>query len=373
MGNAVASKAEQLAYLVPIECIGYDVTKQETVVGRNPVNVKDSEYQKFLGNMEKNPQQYKEVNLSLIDKNLKKPLSSYGATYEKVYFKPDSENVWVYYYLKFSSTLEAGRFFEDYYTANSQELNRYIENYIRVFDAGNQEELTWNLMGNAVARDRDGKFALVKASVGEDVDTVVTLNKKYAELNNQFTGLCKKLTINYGDLTGKERRAGVYYNTINTEYIQKCKTTEGIFTTKYVVFENQTAGTYVLLILKSDGDAEDKVNNLDEVISAVGLQAEKDKIHLVVSEQNLNVQNLDFKGTIIVDGVLTVDKNNADISVLKNMDNVLLSTYTAQNGKVVKALSLFREGKDSEIAEGSEQEERITMESLVLYENWTKK
>ena len=375
MGNAVASKAEQLAYLVPAECIGYDVVNKTTMVGRNPVNVKDSEYQQFLADAKQNPEQYREVNLSLVDKKVKTPLSSYGATYEKVYYKPDNENIWVYYYLKFSSVLEAGRFFKNYYIANPEELNRYIKNYVSVLDTGNQNTLDWNLMGNIVTRDSNGVFKLVETTVGEDVDKVVAQNKVYAEINNQFVGLCKKLTINYGDLSGKERRAGVYYNTINTEYIQKCKKIDNIFTQKYIVFKNDTANTYVLLILQQEGEAENMVINLDEAIKTAGLDGVKDKIHLVISEQDLNIQNLEFQGTIIVDGVLTVTNNNARISVMKNMENVLLSTYTGPNGKVVKAVSLFREGKDTQINDGTDSSygEQITTEDLVLYENWTKR
>lgn len=375
MGNAVASKAEQLAYLVPIECIGYDAVNKTTVVGRNPVNVKDKEYQQFLAKMEQNPEQYKEVNLSLVDKKVKAPLSSYGATYEKVYYKPDNENIWVYYYLKFSSTLEAGRFFKDYYTANPEDLNQYIKNYVRILDTESQNTLEWNLMGNMITRDATGNFRLLETTVGENVDKVVQQNKEYAEISNRYVGLCKKLTINYGDLTGKERRAGVYYNTINTEYIQRCKGVTNTFTDKYTVFKNENANTYVLLILEKEGEPENMVIDLDTAIREAGLMDVKDYIHLVISEQDLNIGNLNFKGTIIVDGVLTVTNNHADIKVLKNMDDVLLSTYTSTNGEVIKALSLFREGKDSEINDGTENEEegRITTEDLVLYENWTKR
>ena len=44
--------------------------------------------------------------------------------------------------------------------------------------------------------------------------------------------------------------------------------------------------------------------------------------------------------------------------------------------KKIKALSLFREGKDSEISDELEEtgeENHINIEDLVLYENWTKK
>ena len=380
MGNSVASKAEQIAYLVPAECIGYDVEKNQALVGRNPINVKDKEYQEFLKEMKDNPTNYKEVNLSIIDKKLGKSLSSYGATYEKVYYQVDSENTWVYYYLKFASSVEAGLFFKEYYgnDKNRENLNKYIGNYIKVLDTGNEQNLQLKLLGNMVAKDRNGNYSLVEATMGDNVDDLVTVNKKYANLSNQFMGLCKKLTTNYGDLSGKERKAGVYYNIVNKEYIQECKA-NGTFSKKYTVFENTNTGSIVLLITDKVGEENEENNDtslsLNQVFNELGLtEAVKDKkVNLVISEEDLIVGDIDFQGTIIVDGKLTIDSNKSNFSLMLDMANVLLSTYKVDDENEIKALSLFRDGKDTEIEDGTGDETQMTTEDLVLYENWTKR
>ena len=156
MGNAVATKAEQLAYLVPTECIGYDMAMKRTILGRNPVNVEDKLYMEVLELSTMYPEDYKEVNLNLIDETVGKPLANYGATYEKVYYKPNHDTIWAYYYLKFASSLEASRFFRDYYLANPMALNNYIGTYLHILDTGNLENLNLEIVGNMVVRDSLG-------------------------------------------------------------------------------------------------------------------------------------------------------------------------------------------------------------------------
>lgn len=382
MGNAVASKAEQIAYLVPIECIGYDLAMNRTIVGRNPVNVKDKLYQEFLELSAAYPEDYKEVNLNLIDETIGKPLTSYGATYEKVYYKPDRNTIWIYYYLKFASSFEASRFFRDYYTANPTALNHYIENYIRILEVGNLENLNLNMVGNMVVKDSLGNFRLIEATVGENLEEQIQLNKEYAQYGNQFVSLCKKLNPQYETLTAKEREEGVYNNIINTELIQQCKNL-GIFLDKFIVFQNESAGTLALLILNDGDDGE---INLYQAFEEAGI-AKRDwgNIHLVISERDLEVKpykemtEVSFNGSIIVDGSLIVPDNKAVFSIIESMDDTLLGSYSYEYGdkeRKLRVLSLFWEGKDSEIMEeivGAEEENSITTEKLVVYENWTKK
>lgn len=382
MGNAVATKAEQLAYLVPTECIGYDMLMKRTILGRNPVNVEDRLYMELLELCTMYPEDYKEVNLNLIDETVGKPLANYGATYEKVFYKPNHDTIWAYYYLKFASSLEASRFFRDYYLANPMALNNYIGTYLHILDTGNLENLNLDIVGNMVVRDSLGNFRLIESTVGEDLEEQIRLNKEYAQYSNQFVSQCKKLTTNYESLTAKERKEGVYYNTINTEYIKNCKNL-GIFLEKYVVFSNPSADTLALLILNDGDDGE---INLYQAFEEAGIaKSDWGKVHLVISERDLQVKpygdvsEVKFDGTIIVDGILTIPENEAAFSIMESMDDVLLSSYSYeynQEDKSMRVLSLFREGKDSEIMDAltqTEDENNITADKLVIYENWTKK
>lgn len=374
MGNAVAAKIEQIAYLVPAECIGYDVSAGTSVVAKNPVNAKDPSYVSFLEKRKQDPERYKEVNLNRIDAVVGKPLSNYGASYEKVYFKPDQETVWVYYYLKFASVREASQFFKDYYNASKEELDQYLGNYVKSLDIGALSAQQMYLVGNMLTRTESGETTLVSETAGEDTDKQILWNQKYAEYSNQFMSLCKKLTDNYANLTLKERRAGVYENLIRTELIAQYKK-NGIFNREYVVFQNETADTYALLILEGDGNAVD----IKQAILDAGIASEDvGKVGLIVSERPLTTEaGFSFEGTIITRESLRVGKSSASFTIIDNMDDVMLGTYSYRydgENRKLEALSLFRDGKGSEILETEDDEEtEITADKLVVYKNWTKK
>ena len=381
MGNAVASKIEQLAYLVPAECVGYDVVNGKTVIGKNPVNVKDENYVQFMENVKQNPDNYKEINLNLIDKTVGKPLSNYGASFEKVYFKADQETVWAYYYLKFASTAEASKFFQDYYNAAPEDINKYLGNYIKEFDIGTLGSDKMNIVGNMITRAEDGTTKLHPATIGVDSDVnndkQIELNKKYAECSNQFMSLCKKLTDDYSNLTTKERNANVYENLINTELIAQYKE-KGIFSNAYVVFKNNTAETYAILILGDDSPIE-VTEAIKNALGSEDSPENRKKVHLIVSERPLTVSsNLTFNGTIITKYDMTIQNSSATFGVTDQMDNVMTGKISVTYGeevKDIKALSLFRNSKDSDLLdeEVTDDSNTITADKLVVYENWTKK
>ena len=75
--------------------------------------IRDRVYMDFQNKLKQDEDKYLEVNLDLITDTLDKPLSNYGASYEKIYQKVNQDTVWVYYYLNFPSTNNANRFFMD--------------------------------------------------------------------------------------------------------------------------------------------------------------------------------------------------------------------------------------------------------------------
>ena len=378
MGNAVASKVEQLAYLVPAECIGYDVVNGKTIVGKNPVNVKDESYVHFMGELEKAPSNYKEVNLNIYDENLNKPLSNYGATYEKVYFKPDSDTVWAYYYLKFNSTVEAGRFFADYYNASPEEINKYMDHYINTFTVGTMEEGKLNIVGNMITRDEGGNATLIQPTIGEDNDDLISMNQKYVECSNKFMSLSKKLTENYANLSAKERKAGVYENIINTELIVECVNID-IFTNDYILFRNSTeSDKNMALLILGEGEIELQTAINEAAREYTLSNSQKKQIGLIVSEKGLKISSeFEFEGTIITKESMIINGDDASFVVTDHMQDVMTATYSygvGEDVKEIKALSLFRDSKDSDISDDAAGDDSgITADKLVIYENWTKK
>ena len=386
MGNAMATKVEQLAYLVPAECIGYDVENGQTIIGKNPVMVTDKSYQQFMENVKENPQKYKEANLDLVDRNLGVPLRNFGATYEKIYFKTSQNSVWAYYYLKFASSADAARYFETYYNNEniSGEVKENMKQYITDLKTGNG---TVNATGNIIVEDSTtGALNSKPASVSPDSEAMELLNKKYAECSNKYTSLCKNLTEDYEHLTQTEMGRGVYENIMNTELIDELR---DFATDGYIIFRNTSAKMHGVLVLKSYGS----VVNLNDIANTVRSETGNgnNKALLVVSEIDINVPSgTNFSGTVITKKGATVNGKEMGLVDIMNpeqpptiqasndIQNALKGEFTyTYNGasKTVTANELFREAKGSEITNDGSlvAGANITADQLVVYENWTKK
>ena len=380
MGNAMATKVEQLAYLVPAECIGYDVEKGQTVIGKNPVMVTDKSYKQFMENVKDNPQKYKEVNLDLVDRNLGVPLRNFGATFEKIYFKTSQNSVWAYYYLKFASSADAAHYFEAYYNNDniSAEMKENMKQYIADLKTGNG---TVNTAGNIIISDSTtGALNSKSATVSPDSAAMEQLNKKYAECNNKYTSLCKNLTEDYEHLTQDEMEHGVYDNIINTALIDEIR---NFATDGYIIFKNTTAKMHGVLVLNSYGASVNLATIVNQVKNAVGSNfLNPHEVLLVVSEIPITLPTgTTFEGTVITKGSITLEgslEEKATIGVSNSIQNALKGEFTyTHNGasKTVTANELFREAKGSEITNDGSlvAGATITADDLVVYENWTKK
>ena len=159
---------------------------------------------------------------------------------------------------------------------------------------------------------------------------------------------------------------------INTEFISQNKT-KGIFNGSYVVFKNETATTYALLILGSENSPID----VAEAIREAGI-TDSNKVGLIVSERPLTASsNFSFKGTIITRETMTIQNASGTFEVIDNMQDVLLGTYAYNyegGEKKMEALRLFKNSKGSELSDDeATDEDTITADELVVYENWTKK
>ena len=100
---------------------------------------------------------------------------------------------------------------------------------------------------------------------------------------------------------------------------------------------------------------------------------------MIVSERPLTVSsNITFNGTIITKYDMTIQNSSATFGVTDQMDNVMTGKISVTDGeevKDIKAFSLFRNSKDSDLLdeEVTGEENTITADKLVVYENWTKK
>lgn len=368
MGASVASKAEQLAYLVPIECIGYDVQGKKTLMGKNPVSTRDQVYMDFQNKLKQDEDKYLEVNLDLITDTLDKPLSNYGASYEKIYQKVNQDTVWVYYYLNFPSTNNANRFFRDYFEKSPEQLKTYIANYVSDFqvnenlftgETGVKMDIAGNMVTVKPGSDPAGKdtaYELIPASATGSAEEQMRKSQEALEYANQFTGLCKRLIIEYASLTGKECNSSLFENIIVS--MQKLNKE---FPNSETIFENPgNVDIKAMLIQGNDGT----------MTAPVLLSSVPADVHLLITDRDVTVDR-DFKGLIISGGKVKIT-GNCTIEVYENIVQCFNAEYTKPiSGEKVNVTSLFNYGEKSTI--GAAYTETLTAKELIIFKNWTKK
>ncbi len=368
MGASVASKAEQLAYLVPIECIGYDVQGKKTLMGKNPVSTRDQVYMDFQNKLKQDEDKYLEVNLDLITDTLDKPLSNYGASYEKIYQKVNQDTVWVYYYLNFPSTNNANRFFRDYFEKSPEQLKTYIANYVSDFqvnenlftgETGVKMDIAGNMVTVKPGSDPVGKdtaYELIPASATGSAEEQMRKSQEALEYANQFTGLCKRLIIEYASLTGKECNSSLFENIIVS--MQKLNKE---FPNSETIFENPgNVDIKAMLIQGNDGT----------MTAPVLLSSVPADVHLLITDRDVTVDR-DFKGLIISGGKVKIT-GNCTIEVYENIVQCFNAEYTKPiSGEKVNVTSLFNYGEKSTI--GTAYTETLTAKELIIFKNWTKK
>lgn len=365
MGQSLAVKSDQLAYLVPAECIG--IIDGESVIGTNPVNITD--YNAFMQRVQEetekknNGQPYSvttEVDLYRIADNLPRKLSEYGASYQRVFYQAaGAGNAWVYYYLKFDSAQLANLFFQDYYTYNREYLNNYMKNYLEAFQAP-ESFGRLNLAGNVVFCDAAGNYELTTSTATNDAVTEYGLLMEYEDYHNTFCALNTNLTRNYAVLTEEQKTKGVFENIMDVTKLQECvAAAEAVGITRE--FPASGSAPEVILV---DNDA-----NRDG-ISEGGVYTVPDSasLHLVITTGDVRV-NTNYTGLIIAGGKISI-ANGANITSDPDSVSILLAKYA-------DVLNCFN-GSEALIPDDPEDPEDpaddvITTESLVSYRNWNKR
>lgn len=362
MGQSLAVKSDQLAYLVPAECIG--VIDGESVIGTNPVSITD--YNAFMQRVQEetdkknNGQPYSvttEVDLYRIADNLPRKLSEYGASYQRVFYQAaGAGNAWVYYYLKFDSAQLANLFFQDYYTYNGAYLDSYMKNYLAAFRAP-ESFGRLNLAGNVVFCDAEGNYELTPSTATTDAVTEYGLLMEYEDYHNTFHALTVNLSRNYAVLTDEEKAKSVFANLIDVAKLQECVAGAEA---PGIVRSFPASGSMPEVILV-DNDA-DRNGSSEGGVYTIPDDA---SIRLVIATGDVRVST-NYTGLIIAGGKITIS-NGANITADPDSVSILLAKYPEVLSCFVGGDELTPEDPDTPT------EDVITTESLVSYRNWNKR
>ncbi len=372
LGESIEVKSNQIAYLVPPECIG--VNGEEVFGGKNPMSAAEfTQMMSYANNTTKYPD-YEVVSFTKKLEGLDKSLGAYrteGTDGYETIFVQTSDGTMVYFYVDFDADNTAA-YFRDYYAAHQSELESYMKNYVNKIKLSDRfTRLTTN--GNMVySADGGGGSLDLRSNEGfgaylSEVE-LSGLRNEEAGYQKRFKALSKKLMLDYDELTQVEKVRTLFDNIVR--YSEDPADADTAFAgwgvpsvtpityevdgVKALVVHNSGVGAYHY---NSDGD--------NEVCLIVATGD-------VVLEQN-------FSGVVIARGKVTVAAgvnritgNQEDLyKVLKCKINP-----SDENSKTLIE-HYFRDGERYILDESSDaivtDADYISYADLVTYEEWTKK
>lgn len=390
LGQSIATKSDQMIYMVPVECMCYDNESGEQVLAKNPLTY--AEYIKFTqtylpklnasGEVEKDPStgetvysnklKYKVVDLGKTFKKLNTPLqATYGVSYKEVFRKVNGSTL-VYYYLFFESESQANQFFADYYAADPETVNAYARNYIKELKinpniVGNGGLLS--LGGNALQFAQNGNITMIKNTYEDeaaDATKFLQLQNLRDGYNDSYKGLSHYLLKNGEVLSADQLKKDVYHNIVidDAEFAQIVPAkstrlftrTSGSDTYKAVAVNN--AGTTDVYKTSSYADAS-----------------------IVIASGDVLVDG-DFSGLIIAGGNIEIAGSCNSIShAPENVISAMMAKDSSGNNfyKLLKngiiyanALGIPAESAGDAEAIEAREKDYIVLSDLIQYDNWLK-
>lgn len=382
MGESMTSKAGQLAYLVPYECVGWysyvdkGITYYSPVLQRNPLPYADYyEYYTDYSNSAGKTMLpvYYGATVKSLETSIADGADVYGLT-DSAYASVINQDGWMYFYMDFSKSLAsdpqkaAGEFFKAYYEANPERMDRYLSAYISDFKFPiNSSLVRLNLAGNILIPQTDAAGNVLKDEKGyvswQLADESYATSTEYKSIDTDaeakiydqsYFSLCTNLSVNYEALTGDEKDS-VYQNLISEENIAKLKGS------------SNRSGNYVYF-KDAEGVERVRVYYGDCTIgsSAAGLNM------IITVDGDVTITS-NFEGTVICDGKITISGAN-----ITNDPDALSSIFTLEDKSTgLCVANLFRSGEDFSLLETSTNvesvgEATINTADLITYSGWKK-
>ena len=313
MGESISVKGNQLAYLIPDDCIG--VKGSKAVVGKNPltyVEYKDmvskySVWEDAMGDRSDTPDAthtnrvgwqstFELVSTTrAISKLGGNTLSNYmpsGGAYQMI-FAPSNGETMVYFYMKFADSDAANRYSRDYYNNHSDKLDAYTDVYATSLELPadtNMSTAASTVSKNAVSVGRGDPLPLTESQ-----------KRDCKNVSETYQALCANLTEKFGELTTTQLSQTVFENLIDEGKLLTATGSGGTreFVTatglKAIVTDKQDSFSYY------DGTGA-SASGSGYIYSAA---AGNDKIRMILSTHDVYV-NDDFSGIIIAKGKIVI-------------------------------------------------------------------
>lgn len=360
MGESISVKGDQIAYLVPPECIGTsgDGADAKSLYNKNPLSYK--EYKDITATGQ-DQTKYTEVNANVVSTKTGKALSAYLPEKKtidnciKKVFVPSTDNNdddgLVYYYVNLP-TNKAAEYYSDYFGADSDKLKRYTKFYTDSIQVN--EAASIYTAGNYSIYDGSNLSLLKGIADGVDMDA------QSDALQRTYTALNSKLLTNYADLPANAASVSLFANIVNNTNLHSMVPNSG----SKQVFETEYQGKKYQAIVKNGNytyDANDKSHNVD----------------IIVATGNVTLED-DFTGTIVAKGRIIVKKDQCEIdNGTQEVFKALLLEKVSDADDALHLYDVFMDGANylgnvSSFSNKKEADTKIDYATLITYQNWTK-
>ncbi len=368
LGESIAVKGDQIAYLVPAECIA--TVNGISTLKQNPITIAD--YDEIM----KTPAAFKIVDPDVRISRLGKSLSDYldGESIEKHYKKVvvpsktgDEKDGLVYFYLDLNPD-RASDYFIDYYKADSKKLEKYTAFYTNAIRAHGEDTLVYTAGLYAEYDDMGLKYNYAS---GADA-----INGHIGNLPVINEALTTRLISDYTAITNEQKNKSVYKN-----IIQEVTSPDG----------NRVGLTNFLAPLPNKRWDSADINlangKLGHVVLIDGNYTASDdsKIYLILATGDVTITK-SFTGTIVTKGKIIVE-GEANITITNtttaNIKKLLSSSCSNVANGGSDELHVYDFFKDGSIfvtfGFGTGDDEDINADSIVslsdtiTYENWKKR
>lgn len=376
MGESIALKADQLAYLIPPECVAPTLMNG----GSNPMS--SDRYEALVAEYMDNPDE-KFVDYNMSSGRLSgMTLSELGVSdYQLQAFQVNDGSLdsMVYLFMKFESESAANNFFLKYYQNNKNltTLGKMLDLYTGTgielpFDIAEDTMASQFYYNGSILADGESNVFIPERLSNAEQDAALRdeLIAKQISYQDTFSALGKKLIKNYADLTPEEKQNDVYNNLVNS--FSSFTDTDYIIASgakKSFISENGEAAVVV------NGDYTVDANALAAIKSVpdkAGNTHNDAKLHVVIASGNVTVSE-DFEGMIIAGGTITIDGRAVSIKANPRKAGCALR---AKNAAGLRAADYLIDGDHYILSGGSSdgdvETDSISMSDCVVFENWKK-
>ena len=376
MGESISVKGNQIAYLIPAECIGTDGdgADAKSVYYKNPLSYSEDAAITSKGS---DNQQYTVININVVSSKTGKPLSYYLSQYlsadqmkntdnyiRKVYAPSNgSENDGLVYYYLNMPVKQASQYYEDYYNIDHSSADSKLQKYTAFYTKSIQVNDAASIYTSGDYSLYDGSNLSLLKGIVDGVD----MDAQSIELKNTYTALRKRLITSYNSLPPTAETASLFTNIVHEDNLKK-------FTEHKTGKKIEVTATYT-----------DKYNK-DETYKAVVVDGdytypqsdskENKNVRIIVATGNVTI-NADFTGTIIAGKKIFVNKQCTVSNCPQEIFKALLLKEVKTGSQTMHLYDVFDDGADylggiTKTAANGSGDADIDYSSLITYQNWKK-